>query len=197
MWTQSSFRTWFDFGNARWSHAEAMHGSISPDCAVGTKYYLAVRRSWSWLGRRLQCMWTHVVQITIPITFWIMIRNVFRNVILAYVNTANVLPGIHSSARCMHLKSWHLLHPIANLSFACSICWNFIPTETLSSNSIFCNFIYNANGISKTWEFYRLRPFAGNKQCVFIVSLPPFVSFCQAHNNINEKQIPEQNPIHV
>ena len=24
--------------------AEAMHGSISADCAVGTKYYLAVRR---------------------------------------------------------------------------------------------------------------------------------------------------------
>ena len=68
--------------------AEAMHGSISADCAVGTKYYLAVRRSWSWLGRHLQCMWTHVVQITIPITFWIAIRNVFRNVILAHVNTA-------------------------------------------------------------------------------------------------------------
>ena len=33
--------------------AEAMHGSISADCAVGTKYYLAMRRSWSWLGRRL------------------------------------------------------------------------------------------------------------------------------------------------
>ena len=44
--------------------AEAMRGSISADCAVGTKYYLAVRRSWSWLGRRLQCMWMHVVQIT-------------------------------------------------------------------------------------------------------------------------------------
>ena len=27
-----------------------------------------------WLGRHLQCMWTHVVQITIPITFWIAIR---------------------------------------------------------------------------------------------------------------------------
>ena len=72
-------------------HAEAMHGSLSMDCAVGTKYYLAVRRSWSWLhGRHLQCMWTHVVQITIPITFWIVIRNVFRNVILAHVNTATV-----------------------------------------------------------------------------------------------------------
>ena len=49
---------------------EAMHGSISADCAVGTKYYLAVRRSCSRLGRRLQCLWTHihVVQITIPIT---------------------------------------------------------------------------------------------------------------------------------
>ena len=27
--------------------AEAMHGSISMDCAVGTKYYLAVHRSCS------------------------------------------------------------------------------------------------------------------------------------------------------
>ena len=46
-----------------------------------------VRRSCSWLGRRLQCMWTHihVVQITIPITFWIAIRNVIRS----HVNTAN------------------------------------------------------------------------------------------------------------
>ena len=73
--------------------AEAMHKrmgqSARADYAVGAKYYLAVRRSWSWLGRCLQCMWTHVVQITIPITFWIAIRNVFRNVILAYVNTAS------------------------------------------------------------------------------------------------------------
>ena len=56
---------------------EAMHGSISADCAVGTKYYLAVRRSWSWLGRRLQCMWTHILQITIPIRKRITIQNVF------------------------------------------------------------------------------------------------------------------------
>ena len=72
--------------------AEAMHKrmgqSAHADCAVGAKYYLPVCRSWSWLGRRLQCMWTHVVQITISIMFWIAIRNVFRNVILAYVNTA-------------------------------------------------------------------------------------------------------------
>ena len=68
--------------------AEAMHGSISADCAVGTKYYLAVRRFWSWLGRRLQCTWTHVVQITIPIMFWIVIRNVFQNVIRSHVNSA-------------------------------------------------------------------------------------------------------------
>ena len=72
--------------------AEAMHKrmgqSVRADCAVGAKYYLAVRRSWSWLGRRLQCMWTHIVQITIPIMFRIAIRNVFRNVIIAHVNTA-------------------------------------------------------------------------------------------------------------
>ena len=85
---QNVIRVHVHFGNARWSNAEAMHGSISADWAVGTKYYLAVCRSWSWLGRRLQCMWTHVVQITIPIAFWIAIRNVFRNVICSHVNTA-------------------------------------------------------------------------------------------------------------
>ena len=77
--------------------AEAMHKRMGQsrraDCAVGAKYYLAVRRSWSWLVRRLQCMWTHVVQITIPIMFWIAIRNVFWNMILAHVNTANVFNG--------------------------------------------------------------------------------------------------------
>ena len=71
--------------------AKAMHGSIIADCAVRTNNYLAVRRSCSWLGRRLQCMWTHVVQITIPITFWIAIRNVFRNVVRFHVNTAITL----------------------------------------------------------------------------------------------------------
>ena len=63
--------------------AEAMHGSIS---AVGTKYYLAVRRSCLWLGRRLQCLWTHIVRITNPIRKRIMIRNGFRNVIRSFVN---------------------------------------------------------------------------------------------------------------
>ena len=72
-------------------HAEAMHGSIRADCAVGAKYHLAVCRSWSWLGRRLLCMWTHVVQIPIPITFWIAIWNMFRNVIRSHVNTAYVI----------------------------------------------------------------------------------------------------------
>ena len=76
--------------------AEAMHKrmgqSARTDCAVGAKYYLAVRRSWSWLGRRLQCMWTHVN----PITFWITIRNIFRNVILAHVNTSSVHKMSHN-----------------------------------------------------------------------------------------------------
>ena len=75
---------------------EAMHKhmcqSARADCAVGAKYYLAVRRSWSWLGRHLQ---THVVQITIPITYWIAIRNVFRNVIRSHVNTA--MDGPHAT----------------------------------------------------------------------------------------------------
>ena len=61
--------------------AEAMHGSIS---AVGTKYYLAVRRSCSWSGRRLQCLRTHVVQITNPIRKRVVIRNGFQNVIRSF-----------------------------------------------------------------------------------------------------------------
>ena len=44
-------------------HTEAMHKrmgqSARVDCAVAAKYYFAVRRSWSWSWRRLQCMWKH------------------------------------------------------------------------------------------------------------------------------------------
>ena len=67
-------------------HAEAMHGSI---CAAGTNYYLPVRRSCLWSGQRLQCMWTHVVQITNPIRKRIAIQNGFRNVISSFVNRPN------------------------------------------------------------------------------------------------------------
>ena len=66
----------------RWSHAW-LKGSIS---AVGTKYYFAVRRSCSWLGWRLQCLWTHVAQITNRIRKRIVIQNGFRNVIHSFVN---------------------------------------------------------------------------------------------------------------
>ena len=44
---------------------EAMHGSISADCA-GKEQNITSQCA-DLLGRRLQCMWTHVVQITIPI----------------------------------------------------------------------------------------------------------------------------------
>ena len=92
--------------------AEAMHKrmgqSAHVDCAVGAKYYLTVCRSWSWFGSRLHCMWTHIVQITIPITFWIAIRNVFRNVILSHVNTAYIAKcGLSGSNGQVHnLKIW-------------------------------------------------------------------------------------------
>ena len=79
--------------------SEAMYGSISADWAVGTKYYLAVHRSCSWLGRHLQCLWTHIVQITIPITKQIVIRNDFRNVIHSFVNRP-----IHSSYSTRNLQ---------------------------------------------------------------------------------------------
>ena len=118
MWTQSSFGMGFVrvyFGNARWGHTWVnqrglcSRNKILPRSAqilfvVGTAFamhvnarssnhdpnHLAVRRSCSWLGRHLQCMWMHVVQITIPITKRIVIRNVSRNLICSFVNTAKV-----------------------------------------------------------------------------------------------------------
>ena len=70
-------------------HAGAIHGSI---CAVGTKYYLAVCRTCSWLKvkRRLQCLWMHRVQTTNPIRKRIAIQNGFQNVISSFVNRPNV-----------------------------------------------------------------------------------------------------------
>ena len=82
LWTQSSFGMCVRSGNARWSHAW-VKGSIS---AVGTTYYLAVCRSCSRSGRWLQCLRTHVVQITNPIRKWIVIRNGFGNMIRSFVN---------------------------------------------------------------------------------------------------------------
>ena len=87
-------------------HVEAMHESISADCAVGTKYYLAVHRSCSWLGRHLRCMWTHVVQITNPIRKRIAIQNGFRNVIRSFVNRPII--SIHESPHRMLNK--HFLY---------------------------------------------------------------------------------------
>ena len=88
------------------------------------------------------------------------------------VNARVVLRGTHHSARRMCLKSWHLLQPIANLSFVCFICQNCLPRKILSSNIISCNFIYNVNGILKSWEFHRLHPSVGKKQSIHIVSFP-------------------------
>ena len=81
------------------------------------------------------------------------------------------LLGTHRSARCMHLKSCHLHQPIANISFACFICQNFIPSK-MFSNIISCNVIYYASGLLKLWESYRSRPSAGNKKSIRIVNFP-------------------------
>ena len=57
---------------------------------VNTKLFRNVmRRSCSWTGRWLQCLWTHIVQITNTIRKPIVIRNgfrSFRNVIRSFVN---------------------------------------------------------------------------------------------------------------
>ena len=61
-------------------------------CSIGTKYYVAVRRSCSWSGWRLQCLWmhvhVHVVQITNPITKRVAVRNSFRNVVRSFCEQA-------------------------------------------------------------------------------------------------------------
>ena len=58
------------------------------------------------------------------------------------VNAHIVLPGTHRFAKCMCLKSGHLLQ----LS---PIYQNFMPSKILSSY-ISCNVIYNASGIFKS-----------------------------------------------
>ena len=89
-------------------------------------------------------------------------------------STRVIVPGTHRSAMCMLLRSEHLLQLIVNLSFVIVcfivICQNCTPSKILSSNIISCNFIYNANGIFKSWEFYHSRPSAGNKKSVHIIS---------------------------
>ena len=64
-------------------------------------------------------MWTHVVQITIPITFGIAIRNVFRNVILAHVNTA------YDNLLFEHLQYSQKETPQLNL-VATNLGWNSV-----------------------------------------------------------------------
>ena len=89
MWTQSSFGTWFvrvHFGKCAlkpcWRHAWVnQRGLRSRNKILPPSAQILIV-----IGKALQCMWMHVVQITIPIT----IRNVFRNMILAHVNTANI-----------------------------------------------------------------------------------------------------------
>ena len=99
----------------------------------------------------------------------------------------------HRSARRMRLKSWHLHQPIANLSFVCFICRTFIPMKILASNIISCNSIYDANGMFKSWGFYRSHPSASNKQSVHIVRFPgcrcscPSVGHTAIYGQANEK----------
>ena len=65
--------------------------------------------------------------------------------------------------------------------------------KILASNIISCNFIYDANGIFKSWGFYRSRPSARNKQCVHIFRFPerrclcPSVGHTVIYGQANEK----------
>ena len=55
------------------------------------------------------------------------------------VNAHIILPGTQHSTRHMHLKSWHLLQPIATLYSVFFCLSKFIPNKNLSSNIITCN----------------------------------------------------------
>ena len=77
----------------------------------------------------------------------------------------------HCYAKCMCLKSGHLyfnLSPMNNLH-ALFIEISYQAWFCLQ-NIISCNFIYNANGILKSWEFYHSCPSAGNMQSIGIIS---------------------------
>ena len=71
--------------------SEAMHDSKGQ--SAQNKILLAVRRSCSWSGRYLQCLWTHLVQITHPIRKRIVIRYSYRNVIRSFVNRPCIMPS--------------------------------------------------------------------------------------------------------
>ena len=61
--------------------------------------------------------------------FWLSTDDISLGARQNNVNARIVLPGTHPSARRIHLKSWHLLQPVINLSFVCLICRNFIPSK--------------------------------------------------------------------
>ena len=125
LWTQSSFGKWLMRVLCILEmHAGATHGSI---CTEGTKYYLAMRRSYSWSKWRLQCLWTHVVQITNPIRKRIVIRNGFRNVICYFVNRSKVWKTTEQERN----SQWHSLYTMTkNIWTACS----FMETEQLCTS---------------------------------------------------------------
>ena len=73
---------------------EAMHGSISADCAVGTKYYLAVRRSCLWLGRRAFAMLVNA-------------RSLNHNPNHEADRDPKLLSFLCEQAHCQILTTWH------------------------------------------------------------------------------------------
>ena len=79
-----------------------------------------------------------------------------KNVVDAHI----VLPGMHWS-----LDTYFNLLPIYYL-YVLFVKISYQP------NIISCNFIYNANGIFKLWEFYCSHPLAGSRQSADIVSFP-------------------------
>ena len=61
-----------------------------------------------------------------------------------YMKARVILPGIHRPARRMPLKSWHLLHPIANSSF---IILSFTPFCREQAKRLHCQSFCRAHNI--------------------------------------------------
>ena len=89
-----------------------------------------------------------------------------------YVNAHIVLPRTPRSARRMHLKSWHLLQPIANLSFVCLISRKFIPSKIFFLQISIPAILFTLLMAFLEWESYPTCPFAENKQRIRIVNFP-------------------------
>ena len=69
------------------------------------------------------------------------------------------------------IKSGHLYQPIANLSFVCFICRNFMPSKILSSDIISCKLLSFTSFCQEQ---------ANHSHCQFSCQVCMLTSFCRA-----------------